>query len=142
MTGTDSLIQTPRMFTSSTLKQLILPLIIEQVLAVSIGMADTIMIASVGEASVSAVSLVDSLSNFFLQLFAAICTGGAVVVAQYIGQRDRTKAGDAAKQLIYAATSLALLIMILLLAFNRQILGLIYGSLDQAVMRNAEIYFM
>jgi len=139
---TDSLIQTPRMFTSTALKQLILPLIVEQVLAVSIGMADTIMIASVGEASVSAVSLVDSLSNFFLQLFAAICTGGAVVVAQYIGQKDRAKAGDAAKQLIYSATLLALIIMVFLLAFNRQILGLIYGSLDSEVMRNAEIYFM
>jgi putative MATE family efflux protein len=139
---TDSLIQPPRMFTNATLKQLILPLIVEQVLAVSIGMADTIMIASVGEASVSAVSLVDSLSNFFLQLFAAICTGGAVVVAQYIGQKDRSKAGDAAKQLIYATTFLALIIMIFLLIYNRKILGLIYGSLDTAVMRNAEIYFM
>lgn len=45
------------MFTNKQLRQLIIPLMIEQLLTVTVGMADTLMIASVGEEAVSAVSL-------------------------------------------------------------------------------------
>jgi len=131
----------PRLFNRTSLQLLILPIVVEQILAVSIGMADTIMISSVGEAAISGVSLVDTINTLFVQLFAAIATGGAVVVSQYIGQKDRNKAGESAKQLIYTSTLLALIIMTLSLTFNRNILSTIFGDIEQDVMQNAEIYF-
>ena len=76
-----------RLFTSRDLTRLIIPLIIEQFLAVTVGMADTFMIASVGEAAVSGVSLVDVINNLIIQILAALSTGGAVIVSQFLGRR-------------------------------------------------------
>ena len=75
------------MFTNQKLKQLIIPLVIEQILAVLVGMADIMMVSSVSEAAVSGVSLVDSISILIINIFAALATGGAVVAAQYLGRR-------------------------------------------------------
>jgi putative MATE family efflux protein len=110
-------------------------------LDVSVGFADTIMISSVGEAAVSSIALVDSINNLFLFLFSALAAGGAVVVAQYIGQQNSQKAGDAAKQLIYTTTFVALLFMATFLLFNHGILGALYGDLDRDVMSKAQTYF-
>ena len=67
------------LFTNKALAALILPLIVEQFLAVLVGMADSVMVASVGEAAVSGVSLVDNIMIMFTNLFAALATGGAVI---------------------------------------------------------------
>ena len=72
-------------FTREDLKKLIIPLIIEQMLALSIGLFDTLMVSSCGEASVSGVSLVDSISVLLIQILSALATGGAVVCSQYLG---------------------------------------------------------
>ncbi len=50
------------LFSKEDLRKLIVPLVIEQLLAVTIGMADTMMVANVGRAAVSGISLVDSLN--------------------------------------------------------------------------------
>lgn len=76
------------MFTNENLKRLILPLVVEQILAVTIGMSDTIMVSSVGEAAVSGLSLVDTINILLINIFAALATGGAVVCSQYLGGRD------------------------------------------------------
>lgn len=76
------------MFNRKDLVRLLVPLVIEQVLAITIGMADTIMISSCGEVAVSGVSLVDSISILLINIFSALATGGAVVVAQHLGNRD------------------------------------------------------
>ena len=73
------------MFTNANLKRLILPLVVEQILAVTIGMSDTIMVSSVGEAAVSGLSLVDTINILLINIFAALATGGAVVCSQYLG---------------------------------------------------------
>ena len=80
------------MFTNENLKRLILPLVVEQILAVTIGMSDTIMVSSVGEAAVSGLSLVDTINILLINIFAALATGGAVVCSQYLGGRDRDRA--------------------------------------------------
>ncbi|MDX9939584.1 MAG: MATE family efflux transporter [Sphaerochaetaceae bacterium] len=129
------------LFTNRQLAALIIPLVIERVLDVSVGLADTIMISSVGEAAVAGVSLVDSINHLFLFLFSALAAGGAVVVAQYIGQRTPEKAGEAAKQLIYTTTFVALLFMGTFLFFNHEILALLYGNLDSSIMGQAQTYF-
>jgi len=131
----------PRLFSNKRLAALLIPLIIERILDASLGLADTIMVASVGESAVASVSLVDSINFLFLFLFSALAAGGAVVVAQYIGQQNKEKASLAAKQLIYSSTFVALVFAITFFVLNKQILHLLYGKLEYQIMRQAEIYF-
>ena len=74
------------------LRRLIIPLVIEQFLLMTVGMADTVMVTTVGESAVSGVSLVDNINTLLLQIFAALSTGGAVIVSQYLGRRDQENA--------------------------------------------------
>ena len=69
------------LFTRQALVALLLPLIAEQALSVTIGLADTLMVSSVGEAAVSGVSLVDSFNTLMIQVMSALATGGAVVTS-------------------------------------------------------------
>lgn len=87
-------------FTDRQLRQLIIPLIIEQLLSVTVGLADSVMVASVGEAAVSGVSLVDTIMVLIINIFAALATGGAVVAGHYIGQQKKELASKATDQLI------------------------------------------
>lgn len=129
------------MFTDKALKKLIFPLVVEQLLAVAMGMFDTMMVASCGEAAVSGISIVDTISILLIGLFGAMASGGAVVAAQYIGRRDQAKVARSSNQLFLAVGGLALFLMVVALLFNRQILHLIYGNIEADVMSNARIYF-
>ena len=129
------------MFTNENLKRLILPLVVEQILAVTIGMSDTIMVSSVGEAAVSGLSLVDTINILLINIFAALATGGAVVCSQYLGGRDRDRACVSAKQLIVSTGIFAVIIMGIVLIGCTAILQLVFTDVEPAVMWNAEIYF-
>ena len=76
-----------KIFTNHQLLTLLWPLIIEQTLSVLVGMADTVMVSSVGEAAISGVSLVDMINQLIITVFAALATGGAVVTSQYLGAK-------------------------------------------------------
>lgn len=130
------------MFDAKQLRQLIYPLIIEQVLAITVGMVDTVMISYAGEAAMSGVSLVDMINNLLISIFAAIATGGAVVVSQYLGSGDRGRASQAASQLITVGTVIATGFMLLSIAGNRPILRLLFGTIEADVMESASIYFL
>lgn len=130
------------MFSRQFLFRLIVPLIAEQFLAVTIGMADTMMVASVGEAAVSAVSIVDGISFLIIQLFAAFATGGAVVASQYLGRRDFASANDAAKQLFILSMVVSTFLLILCLPFRKSIIIFIFGSLEADVLANSTTYFL
>lgn len=121
---------------------LIWPLAIEQLLAVTIGMADTLMVATAGEAAVSGISLVDQINILLINLFSALATGGAVVVSQYIGRRDNRNAAKAACQLVLSITVVSLLVMTFTLFARLPLLQLIFGRIDADVMTNAELYFL
>ena len=131
-----------RMFSNAYLKSLIIPLFFEQLLTITIGMADTIMVAAVGEASVSGISLVDSISNLFIQLFSAFATGGAVVASQYLGRGDRDDACKSAKQLVYITVLFSGGISLICLMGNKALLSLVFGSIEADVMSAAENYFI
>lgn len=129
------------MFTNQQLKRLIIPLVIEQVLAVTIGMSDTIMVSSVGEAAVSGLALVDTINILLINIFAALATGGAVIAAQYIGKDDRENACLSAKQLLLSTGMLATIIMVIVLFSCTNLLQLAFGNVEHSVMSNAIIYF-
>ncbi|MDI9489031.1 MAG: MATE family efflux transporter [Bacillota bacterium] len=129
------------MFTNKDLRKLIIPLIIEQILAVTVGMADGIMVARVGEAAVSGVSIVDSINFLLIGLFSAIATGGAVVSSQFLGQKKEKNASLAGEQLIVSNLALSIIIMIVTLAGRNMILSFLFGKVEADVMRNARIYF-
>ncbi|QHQ61334.1 MATE family efflux transporter [Anaerocolumna sedimenticola] len=129
------------MFTNKQLYKLIIPLIIEQLLAVTVGMVNIIMVARAGEVAVSGVSLVDTLNVLLITIFSSLATGGAVVAAQYIGHKETENACKSAKQLLLISTIIALIIMAFSLLGNYYILRIIYGNIDAAVMDNARIYF-
>jgi putative MATE family efflux protein len=121
--------------------RLLWPLIVEQMLAVTMGIADTVMVTSAGEAAVSGVSIVDAINILLVIAFGAMATGGSVVVSQYIGRRDERNAGRAAQQLMMVNLLLSLAIMGAAIAFYRPVLHLVYGQLDPDVMAAAQTYF-
>jgi len=129
------------MFTNADLVKLIIPLIIEQILAVTVGMADSVMVARVGEAAVSGVSIVDSINTLLIGLFSAVATGGAVVSSQYLGQKNEEKASAAGEQLIMSNFALSTVIMLVALVGRNLLLNLLFGGVEPAVMKNARIYF-
>lgn len=130
------------MFTKEQLKKLILPLIVEQVLAITVGMVDTMMISYAGEAAISGVSLVDMINVLLINIFAAVGTGGAVVVSQYLGHGNKKLACRAAEQLITVSAVISTGIMVLGLLFRAPLLKLLFGTVEADVMRNAMIYFL
>ena len=128
-------------FSTSYLIKLVLPLVIEQILAVTVGMADMIMVSGAGESAVSGVSLVNTISNLLIYVFTALATGGAVVAAQAIGAKQKETANIVANQLILICFLTAIVITGICLTLNRQILSLIYGKVEKAVMDQAVTYF-
>lgn len=128
-------------FSKNDLITLLTPLIIEQILAVLVGMVDVMMVGVVGETAVSGVSLVDSISFLIIQLLAALATGGAVVCAQYIGMKKSDQANLAAGQLLLLTTIVSVMISAAALIGNRHLLQTIFGNVEQQVMDQAMIYF-
>ena len=107
-----------------------------------IGMADTVMVARVGEASVSAVALVDSVNILIFQIFAALATGGAVICSQYLGRKDIESAQTAARQLVLITVCIGIVLTLVLLPLNRIILNLLFGHVEESVMSQAVHYFI
>lgn len=130
------------MFSKKQLFSLIIPLIIEQFLAVAVGMADTIMVSSVGESAVSAVSLVDSIILLLINIFAALATGGAVVAGQYIGRKEEKNASRSGEQLIVFVTLISLVITALMYVGKGFILNVVFGSIEPEVANFATTYMM
>ena len=130
------------LFSNWELANLIGPLVIEQLLAVFVGMADSIMVANVGEAAVSGVSLVDNIMILIINIFAALATGGAVVAGQYIGRKDEKSACKAATQLVWFVSLSAVAIMILVYLGKDIILNQVFGHITAEVKGHADIYLL
>ena len=130
------------MYSRRSLAALIIPLIIDSFLSILIGMADTIMVSTNGEAAVSGVSLVDTISNLLVQLFAAFATGGAVVVAQYLGSGDKEKAKDSAKNLIYISAIISVIMTIVVMPIRGIIIDTCFGDIGEDVRAYTDDYFV
>lgn len=121
-------------FTKSDLKRLIIPLLIEQTLAILVGLLDVLMVSYFGDTAVSGVSLSDMINVLLINIFSALATGGAVVISQAIGKKAIKDANKACNQLITISLFIGLIIMILTLTLGKQILNLLYGHVETAVM--------
>lgn len=129
------------LFSAKDLRKIIIPLLIQQILTVMVGMADSMMVASAGEAAVSGVSLVGSLDLLLIYIFTSLATGGAVVISQLLGRREPERANEAAKQLLYSTTIIAVLVTTVVLIFRHPLLHALFGDAEAAVMQNALDYF-
>ena len=95
------------MFTNRMIRNLLVPVVLEQILNSIMGTADTMMVSNVGSAALSAVSLVDSINVLLIQAFSALAAGGAIVCAQYIGQKNYEKANMSARQVLFIITAIS-----------------------------------
>lgn len=131
-----------QIFTNKNLKNLIIPLIIEQLLVLLVGIADTLMVSYAGEAAVSGVSLVNQLNNVFLYIFNALASGGAVVASQYIGNKDQKNGNLAASQLVMITTVISVFLMLFAILLREQLLTLLFGDVESDVMSACLTYLI
>lgn len=129
-------------FSNQSLKKLIIPLVIEQMLIILVGMADTIMVSYAGESAMSGVALVDMYAFMVITILTAVSTGGAVIVSQYLGNKDYLKANLSSSQLITVSFIISLLVMTLSLVFHKEILRLFFNSVENDVMKAADTYLL
>lgn len=130
------------LYTKKQLRDLLIPLIVEQVLLSLMGTVDTIMVSNVGDYAVSGVSLVDSINKLLIYLFASIATGGVILCSQYLGYGNQKKANEAGGQVLMAAFFLAVIIMGLVIVFRNGILSLIFGTVEESVMQASRTYLL
>ena len=129
------------LFSGRALFSIIFPLILQQILSITIGTADSMMVARAGEAAVSGVSLVNTLDTLLVLVFTSLVSGGSVVVSQALGRKDFTGARTAAKQLLYASTGIALLVSVTVILCRHPLLNLLFGAVEADVMQSALGYF-
>lgn len=129
------------LFSGRDILRLYIPLLIEQAFNMMVGLSDSIMVASCGEAALSSVSLVDMITNVLINVFAALATGGAVVTAQYIGAKENEKAKNTAWQLTIITFLFAFFISLAAFVFRQGILNFLFGKISDEVMHNALTYF-
>jgi len=129
------------LFPNKDLKKLLIPLVIEQVLVMLVGMVDTVMVSQAGEAAVSGVALVDMINFLVITVLAALAAGGSIILSQYLGSRQPDKAEFSAGQLMTVTALGASGIMILCLLFRGPLLHLFFGTVEADVMDAALSYF-
>lgn len=128
------------MFSNKDLRQMIVPLFFEQLLLLLVGIVDTFMISSAGEAAVSGVSLVNNFSAIFLYLFTSLASGGAVIVSQYIGSKQNENARESSGQLLMISTVFSIVITVVVLIGGRGMLALLFGRVEEDVMSACVTY--
>ena len=127
-------------FTNKALFALLLPLVVEQFLSILMGIMDTVMVSSLGDASVSGVSLVDMIFILFINIFNALATGGAVVASRCVGARQPENAKRAARSIVLISFAASLLMLFVVAAADTRLLRLLYGQIEDDVMSASTIY--
>lgn len=127
-------------YSNKALFALFIPLLIEYALEFFVGFADSLMVASLGEAAISGVSLVDFLIQLLIFSFSALATGGAVVAGQYLGNKQIDKAQDSADQLVWFSTILSVILMLFVIILRQFLIGILFGQIEADVWQNADKY--
>ena len=127
-------------FSNAALKAMVVPLVIESVLQMVVGLADTMMASHAGEGVLTGVGLDNMIITVFIYLFTALSAGGAVVVSQYIGNRDMKNADLSASQVFHIAGLLSVLCMVLMLIFGSALIDAVFASKSDAVKAACKTY--
>jgi putative MATE family efflux protein len=127
-------------FSNRDLRNLIVPLFVEQFLLLLVGIADTFTVSFASEAAVSGVSLVNSFNTVLIFLFTALSSGGAVIISQYIGSRNKKNSTRSAGQLLMISVVISVILSVLILVFDTQLLHLLFGKVETDVMESCEVY--
>lgn len=130
------------LYGKSALFALLIPVIVEQLLNSLMGMVDTMMVSNVGSEAISAVSLVDSVNNLVIQVFAALAAGATIICSQYLGKKDKEGGNRAVGQVFLTVTVISVTITILCILVRRPLLSLVFGKVDEEVMSDCLIYFL
>jgi len=129
------------LFTNKNIFNLLIPILIEQIMIVAIGIADTIMVAYVGETAVAGISLITTVDTLVKVQMSALAIGGSIVISQYIGKKELDNGNNAMKMAYYSILFIALVVSALLFVFHKSFLTLIVGNVEPAVMKSAQTYF-
>ncbi len=130
------------LYSNRDLRNLLIPLMLEQLLSGFMGVADTMMVTRVGDTAISAVSCVDSVNTLMLYLFSALATGGTIVCSQYLGRQDRRGANNAARQVYFVAFTLSIVLTVGCILLRGPILHLVFGTVEEEIMTSALRYFL
>ena len=134
-------VEQKHLFSNKDLRKLLIPLMVEQLLNSMMGMVDSVMVSNVGDAAISAVSLVDSINVLVIQLLTALATGGTIVCSQYLGRKDKEGSNRAARQVLLATSAISILMTVFCLVFCHPLLRLVFGQVEADVMEASVTYF-
>lgn len=124
---------------------LAIPILIEQILITTMGMANTMLASNLKGAEglqvVSAISMIDSFSYLFFSFFSALAIGGTVVVAQYVGRGNMDEANKVAKESICSGAIISSLLSLVLILINEPLIKGVYMGVESQVLDYAIVYF-
>lgn len=132
----------PSLFTRKSIQKLLIPLIFEQLMIVLVGLFDTMLLSGISESALAAFSLVDSINQLLTQLFLAIGAGGAIIAAQYIGNRDRKGAENTANQSALMVLIISVSIALPVIFLRGPLLNLLYPKVNAGIRAYSQQYLM
>ena len=121
---------------------LTLPLLVEHTFITLMGMVNTAMVASLGEEALSAAGHINNASQIPVALFAAMTTGGTILVAQAVGARNAKKAGAAGGQAVALAAVFSVALSLLLTFTRNPTINWLFGDSDPAMVEAGFVYYM
>jgi Na+-driven multidrug efflux pump len=86
-----------------TIMALAIPTMIENILQVLIGTADTYFVSKIGTEAVAAVGITNLIMNIYIAFFIALGVGSVAIVSRNIGANEFENANNAVKQSIILA---------------------------------------
>lgn len=122
------------------IKSMMVPLFFETLLSMVVSLVDTLMVSYAGEAAVSGVSLDSMIFLIFMYVFNAMATGGAVVISQYIGNKDEKNATFATSQMAVVTLLLSVAFLVLMIFSKNAILNFLYPDVEEDVMTACRVY--
>jgi putative MATE family efflux protein len=116
------------------------PAIVEQTLAMTVGIADTAMVGRIGAYALASVGLGAQVMMVAITVFAAISTGTTALVARCIGAGEKEEACRVARQSLVLGVSIAVATSAALLIWAPQVVHLLFRRSEPHVLANACIY--
>ncbi|NIK98913.1 EmmdR/YeeO family multidrug/toxin efflux MATE transporter [Yersinia aleksiciae] len=119
---------------------LAIPLLIEGLCVLLMGVFSTLLVSWLGKEAMAAVGLADSFNMLIAAFFASVALGTSVVVSFSLGQRKRKQAQTAARESLSLLVLISLLLVLLVHFAGEAIINLMAHQADPAVKAMALTY--